>query len=717
VSTIGPERAGLLAELEPELRDVLMAAAAIVAHRLSPATEPATLLESVDGVKHLLRLLNESPGLRAAVAQATTDPEQPASELCSPDSEVASKAVNAALRQVESLSRKARSLASRARRSAKAQHRPAAQERAIERAEDRLDSTRQARDVARHQALVANAQVGQLRLDLAALTDDAATTQAQLDANEIRIHGLTQQLASVPMLATNLADLLGSLTVEPTQGTDPWGYWTSAAAEAGLPLDTQSTISHWLPRLLRAFVSPRQAPVTADDRGPTVHVLGGGTEIGGSAVLVTAGRARILIDAGTRPGGTDAASIAPPLIDLALSDGIDAIVITHAHNDHAGWVPAVVAAQPGVPVFATDATAALLGTMWFDSAKVLAHRARNERLTEDADREDVPPPPYGRAEVLHALGRLTTLRWGQRRTIRGVDIELFPAGHIVGAAGVLITAGDKRVVISGDVSRAGQKSVGGIAIPDAARGADLLLLESTYGATSRPMPRELAVSQFVRDISSVVEGGGRVLVPAFALGRAQEVALLLAEHLPDVSVLIDGLARDVSAVYEQHNGPDGTTLRIFGGQVRAVQPGGTRAAINQLRTGVVIATSGMLSAGPAVSWARELLPDPRAGLMVVGYQDEESPGARLLALAETGGGLFDLPRADGGFEKVPVAAKIARYGLGAHATADELVTISAEVDATTIMLVHGERRAQEILAGRLRLRRQDTLLATQPHVV
>jgi Cft2 family RNA processing exonuclease len=222
-----------------------------------------------------------------------------------------------------------------------------------------------------------------------------------------------------------------------------------------------------------------------------------------------------------------------------------------------------------------------------------------------------------------------------------------------------------------DVSRPGQKTVGGIEIPHAARGADLMLLESTYAGSGRRAPREVEVAQLMRDVTTVTSAGGRVLIPAFALGRAQEVAAVLAEHLPDVDVLVDGMARDVTAVYESHTGPDGGPLRIFGSRVRRVPTGGTHAAIASLRTGVVIATSGMLTAGPAVSWARALLPDPAAGLMIVGYQDEESPGGRLLALAEAGGGRFELPTPTGGpAVAVDVAAHVARYGLGAHASAD-----------------------------------------------
>ncbi|KOV85341.1 hypothetical protein ADL03_14485 [Nocardia sp. NRRL S-836] len=480
----------------------------------------------------------------------------------------------------------------------------------------------------------------------------------------------------------------------------------AAAKLAGLPDELVTTAQTWLPTLLKAFVSPPRQPVEVRDHDLKVEVLGGGTEIGGSCVLVTAGGSRLLVDVGTRPGASTAAQMAPPGIERVYGGHLDGIVVTHAHNDHAGWVPSVLIRRPETPVIVTDATAALLATMWFDSAKVLA------RKSEETDGTG-PSVPYGRDDVRHALSRMRTVQFGDRSRIGEVDVELFPAGHIVGAAGVIVHAADRRVVVSGDVSRHGQRTVSGIKVPASARGADLLLLESTYAGMGRTASRATETARLVSDIAAVTSAGGRVLIPAFALGRAQEVALTIAAELPDVDVLIDGLARSVSSVYEQQPSPDGTPMRIFGDKVRAVPPRGTRTAVDNFHSGVVIATSGMLTAGPAVTWARALLPDPSAALMFVGYQDADSPGGQLLALAQNKGGRFALPTFEGEMVQVPVKCTVTKYGLGAHATADELVAITAEIGAHEVMLVHGERSGQAILAERLRLRGQATVSTGQ----
>lgn len=723
----------LLQVLAEPVQRVLAQAASIVQDRSTAPISVEAVLADVEGLGRLLDLLSGAPGLRAVLRtglDSDADRQDLSWGLCDADPDVANAAVETVRRKLAATRRSARTESSRARRTARSEARPTAEERTAERAQQRLERLREVRDHARHQTQIAEAVASALRADLSALNEDLATVQAQVLAERSLTQAARADLTSLGTLCINLADLLfpsepdsvGSDVrgigpgeperINPGRGlssaSEPAPEAVSALLErcAGLsdvPADAALTLPLWLPKLLRMLATPPRPPVFTHERQARVEVLGGGAEIGGSCVLVTAAGTRILVDAGTRPGGYDADTLAPPRIAEALAEPLDAIVITHAHNDHAGWVPAVLAAQPNVPVFLTEPTAALLGTMWFDSAKVLARRSQPGDL---APGDTVAGPAYERADVVHALRSLVTLRWGQVRQVGDVELELFPAGHIVGAAGVVIRAADQRVVISGDVSRPGQKTVGGILIPDSARGADLLLLESTYGAMTRPVPRAASVAQFIRDVSRVVESGGRVLVPAFALGRAQEVALVLAEHLPEVDVLIDGLARDVSTVYEQQSGPDGGPMRIFGERVRAVPPGGTHAEVNRLRCGVVIATSGMLTAGPAVSWARALLPDPRAGLMVVGYQDEESPGGRLLALAKAGGGLFDLPTSFGGTEQVAVAATVASYGLGAHATADELVSIATDIDAERVMLVHGESNSQRSLRARLELRRQ-----------
>ena len=751
--------------LGPHVMAVLTAAGGKLEQISGRHFDPRLLQTNPGTVKDLLSLLTQPAGRALRTAGRTalhaligTDSPQidPVSLTCpdGPDVEPALRlsaetdlAVAAALcsteaNLVESAAQRLRTHLTDARRARRRERRRRdavpVEQRTAERDRFRLDHLREKLDHSHTRTATLEAESRQLSGQVADLLGDVATLQARLEATELRLAAARTDAHSVPRLAGTLSSVLLRATTDadgsrcvptarhPAEAPalpDPaessaraaqaelTGQLSLAAERAGLPTPLADRATDWLPKLLAALAAPPPVAQITAELNLTVDVLGGGIEVGGSCVLVTAGDTRLLIDAGSRPGNDDGR---PRRLDVALEQRLDAIIVTHAHNDHAGFVPAVLAAQPHVPVLVSEATGALLAVMWTDSAKVMSRRVQ-DRINDSADEGGAAPlPAYTRDDVRRALGRLQITDVGARVRVGQLHVELFPAGHIVGAVGVVVHAGNQRVVISGDVSRPGQKSVGGIVVPDTARGAELMLLETTYARAGRRMPRAASVEQFVRDVSGTVEAGGTVLVPAFALGRAQEVALVLAEHLPEVDVLVDGLARSVCEIYNGRPGPDGSALNIFGGQVKPVPPGQTQAEITRMRPGVVIATSGMLHGGPAVAWARKILPDPRHRLMIVGYQDEESPGARLSALASTGGGTFDLPATSGILMPVPVNASVGTYGLGAHADADELVAISAEVRPRELMLVHGDIGGQREFAARMALRGQRALLADQP---
>lgn len=426
-----------------------------------------------------------------------------------------------------------------------------------------------------------------------------------------------------------------------------------------------------------------------------VTPLGGGTDIGGSCILVEVGDARILVDCGARPKQR-LSRLGPQDLNIALAGNIDAVVITHAHNDHAGFVPALVAQYPLMDVLCTADTAALLPTMWNDSVKVFERTGHEHvQFGEPADE-----PPYRSLQVLAAQDRTRPVEFGHVIEVAdGVTIELFPAGHILGAAGVVVAAGTSRVTVTGDVSHPAQAqaSVSGLILPVSARGSDLLVIESTYCKADSNRARE--VDRFIDTVSDTVNSGGRVLVPAFALGRAQEVVLTLRNELPGVPILVDGLAKTISRIYEQQAAAGDSPLKIFDEDVREVAPGTRREQYMAMRRGVIVTTSGMLTGGPAVTWARWLLPDPKAALLVSGYQDEESAGHDLLQLATKQSPTFMLEG-----EPIEVQARVASFALSAHADRSGLTSIIGDAAPSKVMLVHGLASAQREFAAHLRQR-------------
>lgn len=633
-----PENTGL----PDDLRLVLAATIKVAAARLGTDVNVQHFSDDPAGVRSVLPLLRGSSGLRTLLRDHLgAHLVSPAAiQLLSPDPRIVAVGIDA----VNQLLRQARTAARRSQRQQRRASRPDAESRRLARFEQRIAQLRRTRD--------------RLEQQIVTLQDGNRDLQATIDNLDEEVSTLRRDLSAAYTRIDN----------------------------------------HQREQLLAEPHVPR---AVSRDLTLSVQVLGGGTHVGGSCVLVSAGGTNLLVDAGTRAGSRDAESMAPEAIEVLESHPPDAIVVTHAHNDHAGWVPKLTASHPRTPVIASSATSDLLATMWTDSAKVMNIRAGND-TDWDGD------VPYSQADVDTAINAIRDCAPGQSRSIGALDVELFPSGHIVGATGVVVTAGDKRVVVSGDISTFDQLSVAGLRLPESAIGADVMLLESTYAGAGKTPAREDIIDRFIADAQDTLNAGGRVLVPAFALGRAQELALLCRQHLPEAEVFIDGLARDLSHSYQRHAGPDGRRLSIFNDYVQAVPPGRTQREIAKERPSIVIATSGMLTGGPSVSWAHAILPDPASRLAIVGYQDPESPGGRLLRLGKNGGGRMALPPDNTPFT---VNAAVDHYQLGAHATENELLDVAALARARTVMLVHGNLPAQRRFAKRLRTRGQHTVMA------
>ena len=298
----------------------------------------------------------------------------------------------------------------------------------------------------------------------------------------------------------------------------------------------------------------------------------------------------------------------------------------------------------------------------------------------------------------------------------GFAFQLLPSGHLLGAASVLLRSGSRQVLHTGDVSTVATPVVDAAWLPppNAVPEVDAVVSESTYGDTLLPSRKE-QVRTFVSAIGETLRGGGRVLIPSFALGRAQEITQILQTAmagglLPQVPIHLDGLTRGITEAYEdmlpllpealQNRSKVSKQRPFLAGTVNLVKDRREREGILASdRPAIVIASSGMLHAGASPQYARAWLPHPENALFVVGYQDAESPGRRLLELQQ--GGEVLLPGGQGGLEPVPAYSRVERFYLSAHADRGGLLGMIARYGPGKVILTHGEVRARANLAGYL----------------
>lgn len=427
--------------------------------------------------------------------------------------------------------------------------------------------------------------------------------------------------------------------------------------------------------------------------GITLDFLGGADEIGASSALVSAGGTNVLVDCGVRFRAGRA------LPDLAALTGrrLDAILVTHAHSDHTGGLPVAHEAFPATPIFLSPPTLDLVRILQRDALKLMA----------DGWEREGEIPLYTPEAVESMLHVVRAVKFGESFAVGAIEVTLFPASHILGAAMIHLSTPAGSVLFTGDYSVEAQRTVPALDPPPLP--ADVVVTESTYGNRLHA-DRKAAERRLVSRVREVLDGGGRVLIPAFAIGRAQEVLLILRAafergELPDVPVFVDGMVRAVCEVYARHPRYVTNSLAkrmrrghpFYSDRIRAVKHPDDRRDALAAGPAVIVASSGMLSGGPSAFYAAELAPNERDAILVTGYQDEESPGRALLRLAEAEG-----PRTLRlGEREVPVRCSFDTYGLSAHADRMQMVGLLGRMRPRCVVLVHGDEAAKKHLAGTL----------------
>ncbi|MEK7403331.1 MAG: MBL fold metallo-hydrolase [Gemmatimonadota bacterium] len=445
-----------------------------------------------------------------------------------------------------------------------------------------------------------------------------------------------------------------------------------------------------------------------------MHVTfsGAAREVTGSCHLLTVGDHTVALDCGLFQGHRaqsrekNARFPIPP-------DRLSAIVLSHAHIDHAGRLPYVARLGFKGTVWTTPATRDLCDVMLMDSAFIQEKDAEFLRRRGAA----VIEPLYTTADIPPLMQQVKTKPYGESfQVVPGMRATYVDAGHILGSASVVLecTEGSRtrRLIFSGDIGRWGQPI---IRDPQPPGGGDVVIMESTYGDRDHPKLSDMR-NRLASIVSETAARGGRVIIPAFAVGRTQELvydlhALMRDRRIPGVPIYIDSpLASLATAVFASH--PEvydetehmvGTVKELFQFErLHYTKDVSESKALNTQRGPmVIISPSGMAEVGRIQHHLLNGAGDPRNTILIVGFQAEHTLGRRIVERRET-------LRIFG--EEVPLKARVeVLNGYSAHGDRSELgrwldLVRGASPKPPPVWLVHGEPPAQEAFAARIRER-------------
>ncbi|HSW24884.1 MAG TPA: MBL fold metallo-hydrolase [Burkholderiaceae bacterium] len=431
-----------------------------------------------------------------------------------------------------------------------------------------------------------------------------------------------------------------------------------------------------------------------------IHFLGAADTVTGSKHLIELRDGnRILLDCGLFQGfKLFRERNWAPLPNDARS--IDAVVLSHAHLDHSGWLPVLVKSGFKGPVIATAATRALCEVLLLDAAHLQEEDARRANR-HHYSRHAPALPLFTRADVQRTMSRFQVLEPGRDHRQGSASVRFTPVGHLLGACAVTLAQGGAALAFSGDLGRPDDLLM---PPPQTLERADVMIVESTYGNRLHPPSNAQAtLGQIVRD---TVQRGGSVLLPSFAVGRAQALLLLLqrlraAGEIPlRLPIFIDSpMAVQATALYLRHK----RLLRVPAAQVQSLCDGVrlvTTVAQSMRLVGsrmprIVISASGMATGGRVLHHLKAMAPDARHHIVLAGFQVGGSRGAHLLAGA---------PEVKIHGEYVPVRAQVsALQGVSGHADANQLLDWlrALRKPPAQTFVVHGEPDAADMLRHRI----------------
>lgn len=428
-----------------------------------------------------------------------------------------------------------------------------------------------------------------------------------------------------------------------------------------------------------------------------IQFLGAADCVTGSRHLVEAGGQRVLLDCGLFQGYKQLRVRNWSELGAAPAS-IDAVVLSHAHLDHSGWLPVLVRTGFTGPIYCSAATADLARVLLLDAAHLQEEDARRANRG-GWSRHEPAQPLFTLNDATRTLAHLHPIRTADPMTIGdALQIELTPVGHLLGACSASLRTGSGSLLFSGDVGRDDDLLMPAPLPPHP--GSDVLLIESTYG--NRLHVREDTQQRLGDIIRQTIHRGGKVLLPTFAVGRAQMLMLMLqrlraAGEIPaDLPIYLDSpMAQEATRIHLHHGRLlrlDAAELsRLCDGVTAVVSPKESEALIRRRWPAVILSSSGMATGGRVLFHLAALAPDPRHHIVFPGFQVAGSRGARLV------GGAREV-KIHGRY--VAVKAQVSHLeGLSGHADRQGLLDWMGRLPGAPrqVFVVHGEPEAADAL--------------------
>jgi len=431
--------------------------------------------------------------------------------------------------------------------------------------------------------------------------------------------------------------------------------------------------------------------------------LGGFGQVGRSCMLLTTPDSKVLIDCGINPGARTPSESFPRLDWANISlDELDAIVIGHAHLDHTGFLPVLTKYGYKGPIYCTEPTLPMMNLIQLDAIKVAGAQGRT--------------PMYAERDVHQIMRQTIGLSYGTVTDISpDIKLVLANAGHILGSASCHfhIGNGDHNFVYSGDI-KYGKSMLLESADTRFPR-VETLLIESTYGAKEDIQPtREEVETAFIKSVNEILKGGGKVLIPIPAVGRAQELMMVIDKYmksgqLTESPVFMEGMIQEATAIHEAHPEYLERSLKqkiletddnpFDSEYFTNIEHSDARdEPLREDSPCIVIATSGMLEGGPVLEYFRNFAPNPKNKILFVSYQVNGTLGRRVM----DGARQVTIMGREGKVEVVTINAGTEKLeGFSGHSDYNQLMSYVQRLrpKLRRVLVNHGERRKSQNLSS------------------